>query len=339
MDEASDKNGIMAALAAHPFRPARWLPGPHAQTVWGPLVRKRFGAALRRERWDTPDGDFLDILFSDGRPGAPVVLLLHGLEGTPASFYIPAFARRFRGEGWTLAALMFRSCGGDMNRARRLYHLGETEDPAWAAARLAARYPGSPLFAAGISLGANALLKWLGEGSPVPASLRGAAAISPPFDPARNAPRLEAALGGFYVRHFLRTLIPKALEKERLHPGALDAEAVRRCRTFYDFDTVATARLHGFADAEDYWRRCGCGQFLGGVRVPTLLLCARDDPFMDPEALPSAAAEASPWLYPLFPERGGHVGFVSGPPWRPRHWAEEQTARFFRLLAGRNRGA
>ncbi|MBW7863639.1 MAG: alpha/beta hydrolase [Candidatus Hydrogenedentes bacterium] len=328
------KTRLMRELDRHPFHPAWWLRNPHAQTVWGPLVRKRRRMPMRRERWDTPDGDFLDLLFVDGKPGAPVVLLLHGLEATPASFYIHGLGRRFARLGWTQATLMFRSCGGEMNRARRLYHLGETGDAAWVFARLAERYPGVPFFAAGVSLGGNVLLKWLGEtGADAPEALLGAAALSPPFDPLSGADALHRALGGFYVRHFLRTLIPKALAKAGQYPGALDEEALRNCPDLRVFDDIATARLHGFRDAEDYWRRSGSGQHVAGIRRPTLLVCAEDDPFMAAESLPRAAADASPWLCPQFTAEGGHVGFVAGgSPLTAAYWAEEQTVRFFQTL-------
>jgi predicted alpha/beta-fold hydrolase len=175
--------------------------------------------------------------------------------------------------------------------------------------------------------------KWLGE-SPdsVPGNVRAAAVVSVPYDLAGSAGYFENSLGGVYSRRFMRSLIPKALEKARQYPGVLDEERIRRARNFADFDTWATAVLHGFRDAGDYWARCSSGRFLSDIRTPTLLLSSEDDPFNPPWTLPRAVAEESPYLHPLFTEQGGHVGFVYGAsPLRTRHWAEEQIVRFFRL--------
>lgn len=333
--QAEWKAEALAALAAHPFTPTWWLRGPHRQSIWGPGFRRVRPVPMRHECWETPDADFLDLHFYPGDPAKPLVLLLHGLEGSAQSFYILALNRDFHALGWEVATLVFRTCGGRMNLAKRMYHMGETSDLDFVAGQLRARIGGRPLFMAGVSLGGNVLGKWLGEqGARAAGQVTAAAIVSPPFDPALTAPQFHAALGGFYVRHFLATLIPKAIAKERQHPGILDPREVRRCRDFYAYDTVVTARLHGFADAMDYWRQSGCRQWLPRVRVPTLLIAAEDDPFNHPDALPRAEAAASPWLHPLFTALGGHAGFVTGPsPARAGYWAEEQVVRFFQRYA------
>lgn len=262
----------------------------------------------------------------------PLVIMLHGLEGSARSHYIVGLHHAFRAIGWSSAVMEFRSCGDEFNRGRRLYHSGETSDldraVGWALERSARR-----IYLVGFSLGGNVLAKWLGEkGETAPEAVRAAVVVSVPFDLAASAPYFERTLGGFYAWRFLRTLIPKALEKERQFPGSMDVEKIRRSRTFREFDTYATAALHGFRDAEDYWARSSSGPLLGRIRKPTLLLSALDDPFCPPESLPWAAASASPWLYPQFPPHGGHVGFVGGiVPFRPQYWAEEHIVRFFRI--------
>ena len=325
------KARLQRALDAHPFHPAWWLRGPHQQSFWGPFVRARHPLPFRLERWDTPDGDFLRMHFRETHPGRPWLLQLHGLEGSVRSFYVSGIARAVERLGWNVAVMEFRACGGEMNRAPRVYHMGETTDLDFAVRTLLERLPEAELYLSGVSLGGNVLAKWLGEqGARVPANIRAAAVVSAPFNPAISAPQFHEILFGFYSWNFLRTLVPKAVEKDRQYPGVLDIEAIKASRDFYAYDTLVTARLHGFEDAVDYWTRVGCHQFLPEIRVPTLLLSSADDPFNPPETLPHDAVAASPWLIPQFTTHGGHVGFVAGrSPRRARYWADDQLARFF----------
>jgi predicted alpha/beta-fold hydrolase len=334
-DASGRLSSLRDELAVRRFHVPVWLRDPHAQTCWSPIFRRRPRLRFRLERLDTPDGDFLRLHRLDGEPGAPVVILLHGLEGCVESHYVLGQAAAFARRGWSVVAMEHRSCGGELNRARRLYHSGETSDLDFLVRRLRAERGGEPeLLVSGVSLGGNVLAKWLGElGDEAAELVHAAAAISPPYDLTVSGPALDRALGGFYTRRFLRKLIPKAVAKERQYPGCFDLAAVRRSRTFADFDTHATAALHGFRDAGDYWARVGCGQFLEGVRVPLLLVSAADDPFNPGSTLPHRQVATNPWLVPAFSERGGHVGFVYGAPWRTRHWAEEQVERFFAALA------
>ncbi|HVS63499.1 MAG TPA: alpha/beta fold hydrolase [Thermoanaerobaculia bacterium] len=261
-------------------------------------------------------------------------MILHGLEGSARSNYVGGLAEKAIAQGMSVTAMEFRSCGGELNRARRLYHLGETEDLEHVLSVLVRREPGRPILLAGVSLGANVIVKWLGErGEVAPPEMAGAAVISAPFDLTVSGPVLDRVLGGLYTRRFLRTLVPKALAKERQFPGSIDLERVARARTFVEFDTHATARFHGFRDAWDYWRRCSSGPFLETVRRPLLLISSADDPFNPTETLPRGIARRNPWVLESFTERGGHVGFVEGAPWRTRHWAEERAIRFLSLLA------
>jgi predicted alpha/beta-fold hydrolase len=236
-------------------------------------------------------------------------------------------------EGVASVALNFRSCSGEPNRMARLYHSGETEDTKHVLRILRGRWPSRPLGALGFSLGGNVLLKLLGEGEPVGEELvQAASAVSVPFDLAAGAAYMEKGyLGGIYARYFLGLLKGKVEAKQGLLEPLLDLDRVFRARTLWEFDDAATAPLHGFEDAADYYGRSSCNQFLGGVRVPTLLLHARNDPFLPPEAIPYQRVAANPSLIPAFTSSGGHVGFVSGRvPWRPAYWTETAAARFLR---------
>lgn len=326
--QAARKARMMETLNTHPFVPLTGAANAHAQTVGARYLRRTIQPEYRHERWTTPDDDFLDLHFVEGGdPGKPTALLLHGLEGCRESTYIRSLVRELSRQRWNAVVMEFRSCGGELNRARRMYHSGETTDLDYVAHRLLDRDPNMQLYVAGFSLGGNVTAKWLGEGGDdIPAAVKGAAVISAPYDLLTSSAHMDNSLSRFYVRHFLRMLIPKALAKEAQHPGCFDAEAVRRARTFNGFDDAATAPLHGFADAEDYYRKSGCGQFVSGIRRPTLLLSAADDPFNPGSTLPREAAEVSPYLHPQFPERGGHVGFLRR---GFGSWAEEQAVRFF----------
>lgn len=326
------KERHLASLAATPFRPAFWARGGMLQTLAGMATRTP-APPWRTEVLPTPDGDELRLQHADQpQPAAPRVLVLHGLEGDRHSPYARHTAALAAERGWHCTVLEFRSCGGVLNRARRTYHSGETTDLALVADRLLAR-GGGPLFVLGVSLGANVLLKWLGErGAEAPAGLLAAAAVSPPFDLEVCARQCDTHHRGAIARHFLRTLIPKAIAKERQFPGQYDIAAVRRCRTFRAFDELVTAPVHGFRDAQHYYRSQSCGQFLPAIARPTLLLAAADDPLLRPELLPHAVAAASPFLHAQFVPHGGHVAFVDGgAPWAPRRWAEAQALRFFAL--------
>lgn len=333
MDE---RDTLQAHLDRHPFRPAWWLRNRHAQSCWGPLVRRQAPVTYERETWGTPDGDRLTVCINRGEPEKPWVLLLHGLEGTIDSFYVTSFNHAFHRRGWNVATMLFRSCDGAINDTRRIYHMGETTDLDFVVGELPERHGVASLYLAGVSLGGNVLCRWLAErGDDVPPIVRAAAAMSPPFRPDVAVDHFEKSLFGLYTRKFLRTLIPKAIEKERQFPGCIDVDAVRGCTNFRVYDTEVTARLHGFEDAMDYWLQVGCGHVLEDIRVPTMLVTSADDPFNPASTIPREAAARSPWLYPQWTARGGHVGFVGGPwPWKPRYWLDEQLVRFFTAVAG-----
>jgi len=316
------------------FDPARWLPGPNAQTVFANLWRPPTGLRPRRERWELPDGDFLDV-DRHGDPAGPTVVVLHGLEGSSRAPYVKRLLVALRALGLPALALNFRGCSGEPNRLPRLYHSGETGDLAAVVRRLAEERPGRPLAVAGFSLGGNVAAKWLGErGAALPPEVRGGAVISVPFDLAACAAAIDGP--GFwpfvYRERFLRMLRRKALAKARRFPGLLDAAAVRRIRTFAAFDEQVTAPLHGFAGARDYWARSSSGPWLAGVRVPLLALSAADDPLVPAASLPPPPA--NPEVTVEVTPGGGHVGFVAGPPWAFRFQAERRAAAFLAAALG-----
>ncbi|GAC1337224.1 MAG: hydrolase [Myxococcales bacterium] len=324
----------MSRAAADGFRPARWLPGRHLQTVFGPLLRRKLPLPLSRERWELADGDFVDadvLQPATPRADGAVLIALHGLEGSSQAAYLRGLLGQARALGFRAYALNFRSCSGEPNRLPRSYHSGETRDLDEAVRRVRAANPGAPLVLCGFSLGANVLVKWLGEeGERIPREVRAAAAISTPFDLALCARALDGPglMAFVYRARFLRTLKRKALAKARRFPGALDARRLPALRTLLAFDDVVTAPLHGFRDARDYYARSSSAAFLGRVRIPLLLLSAEDDPFIPPEALPHDAARANPLVTLEVTREGGHVGFVVGGPLRPRYYAEERAASF-----------
>jgi predicted alpha/beta-fold hydrolase len=261
---------------------------------------------LERERWETPDGDFIDVDFA-GEAAARRLMLFHGLEGCSDSHYARAIAAHAAARGWRVAIPHWRGCSGEPNRKPRAYHSGDTEEVDWIVRRF------RPRGAIGVSLGGNALLKWLGERAQE-APLERAAAVSAPIDLPAAGHALDRGLNRLlYTRHFLSTLRPKSLAKLQLFPGIYDAAAVRAARTFRAFDDIVTAPLHGFRDVEHYWTSASSGPWLERIRVPTLLLNARNDPFLPEHALLAASRKAAPCVLLEFPRTGGHVGFRH--PW------------------------
>ena len=297
-----------------------WLPGGHLQTIAAALLPAP-RIFWKRERWETPDGDFIDLDWA-GTEG-PLIALFHGLEGSSSSPYARAIASQALAMGWRCVVPHFRGCSGELNRLPRAYHSGDSAEIAWILDRLQARHAaGGVLHAVGISLGGNALLKLLGEqGAAI--NLHRAVAISAPLDLAAAGRSLDAGLSReIYTRIFLRTLKKKTFEKIRRQKIALDAERLKRARTFWEFDDTVTAPLHGFLGADDYWARSSSGPWLAGIRVPTLVLNARNDPFM-PEAALDAVGEMPANVVLEFPRSGGHAGF----PGRNR-WLAQRVLEF-----------
>ncbi len=294
-----------------PYQAPWWLPGGHAQTIW-PALLPAPRVALRRERRETPDGDFIDFDWAGTDAASPTLVLFHGLEGSSESHYARSIAAAAAERGWRAAIVHFRGCSGEPNRLSRAYHSGDSDEADWVLRRLAGER--GPVHAAGISLGGNVLLKWLGErGSQARDVVRRAAAVSAPLDLAAADRALSTGFSRLaYARMFLRTLKRKSREKLVRHPRAFDGARAAAARTLYEFDDAVTAPLHGFAGAADYYARASSGPVLRHIRVPTLLLNALNDPFLPRDALERATREASGDVLLEFPTTGGHVGFVDG---------------------------
>ena len=313
-DRPGANSQVPARLAS--YGAPGWLPGQHAQTIYPALLAPRSPVAYRRERWTLPDGDFIDVDFAhlpgSAEPAAskPLVVMLHGLEGSSRSHYAEAAMAVVLERGWRGAVVHWRGCSGEINLAPRAYHSGATDDVDWALNRLAAI--AKPLFAIGVSLGGNALLKWLGErGSSASGLVRGALAVSAPHDLHAGAIALSRGFNLVYTQNFLRTLKRKSLLKLAQYPGLFDRDKLMRARTFYDFDDLVTAPLHGFTSCFDYWERCSCKRFIADIRTPTIVLNARNDPFMPASALVEQSSVPADVIL-CYPDDGGHAGFLAG---------------------------
>ncbi len=300
-----------------------WLPGGHAQTIW-PAWHGRSAAQplplYRRERWATPDDDFVDVDWLDAPAGAelaarlPLLVLFHGLEGSSRSHYARVLAAWAQAQGWAFAVPHFRGCSGEINRAPRAYHSGDFVEIGWMLARLRDLHIG-PIFAAGVSLGGNALLRWAQEAGRSAASVvQALASISAPLDLTASGLAMGRGLNRqLYTRLFLRTMKPKAMQKLTQYPGLFDARAMQDAQNLYDFDNVFTAPLHGFQDTRDYWLRASAKPQLSDIRLSTLVVNALNDPFVPAHSLPrhdEAGSMVTLWQ----PVHGGHVGFAAGSP-------------------------
>jgi len=343
-----------------------WLPGPHSQTLYGALAARYHHISFIRHRIDTPDGDFIDMDWSGpglvpqrvpcGPPDmdrpplhtaasrwmnsedwrilnpshdAPALMLFHGLEGSSSSRYAQAIGQHFRARGWIVAIAHFRGCSGTPNRLARAYHCGDSEEIAFMLSVGHARLPNARWHAVGVSLGGNALLKHLGEQGESANWLHAAAGVSVPLDLVVAGKHLSRGLNRhLYSRHFLRTMKTKVLEKAQRFPGLIDVVRLAQARSLRDFDDIYTAPLHGFRDALDYWTRSSSKPLLPAIRVPTLVLNARNDPFMPEPALPGPN-EGSPALLLHQPATGGHASFVTGAFPGDMSWLPQRLFRFF----------
>jgi hypothetical protein len=303
-------------LIVRDYRAPWWLPGGNLQTIWPALYAKRYFGShprYRRERWDTPDGDFVDVDWLVAPVASETLLVLfHGLEGSSQSHYSEAFADFCAERGVAFAIPHFRGCSGELNRAPRAYHSGDHEEIGWILARFRRQHAG-PIVAAGVSLGGNALMRWAGEaGEGAAQFVRAVAAVCSPLDLAAGSVAIGRGFNRLvYTTMFLRTMKPKALDKLAQHPGLFDARRLAAARDLYEFDDIFTAPLHGFANADDYYARASAKPHLHRIRVPALVLNARNDPFVPAASLPREG-EAGSCVTLWQPREGGHVGFPDG---------------------------
>lgn len=319
-----------SAWAAHaePYQAPWWLPGGHLQTIYASRFTHTPEINYRRERWELDDGDFIDTDWIDGDAQAPLLVLFHGLEGSAQSPYALSLMAALQARGWRGVVIHFRGCSGEPNRLPRAYHAGDSAEIDNLLRRAKNQSPHAPLYAVGVSLGGNALLKWLGEqGSAAQHVTEKAVAVSAPLALAATGHALSEGFNLIYANHFLGTLKQKALQKLERYPTLYAREAVLALDTIYGFDDIVTAPLHGFDGAEDYWVKASSKPGLKQIDVPTLLINARNDPFLPANFLPDAE-QVSKQVTLEFPETGGHAGFVSGP--FPGHldWLPERILDF-----------
>lgn len=314
----------MQRLDSAPYRAPAWLPGGHVQTIYANLFIRVPPVEYRRERLELADGDFLDFDWIDGAAGAPVVVLFHGLEGSADSPYALGLMATVQARGWHGVVAHFRGCSGEDNRLPRAYFAGDSEDIECMLRHVKSQHTDAPVYAVGVSLGGNALLKWLGEQEEAGRVLvERAAGISAPLDLTAAGHALDQGFNRrVYTARFLATLTAKALRKAARFPGVLDAGAIAAATTFREFDSLVTARLHGFRDAEDYWLKVSSKPLLKSIAVPTLVINAKNDPFLPAWALPSQDGVSTAVILEQ-PAGGGHVAFPSGPfpgnlDWLPR---------------------
>lgn len=357
---------MVARLDTSPCPTPYWLPGPHSQTLYGALAAGYHHISFVRHRVDTPDSDFIDMDWSgpgivpqraaagssatDGPPAGtaasrwindedwrilgqahdtPAIMLFHGLEGSSSSRYAQAIGQYFRARGWIVAIPHFRGCSGTSNRLARAYHSGDSEDIAFMLSVGRSRLPDARWHAIGISLGGNALLKHLGEQGEDAGWLNAAAGVSVPLDLVAAGNSLSHGINRqIYSRYFLRTMKTKVLEKAQRFPGLIDVMRMTRARSLRDFDDAYTAPLHGFRNALDYWTRSSSKPLLPAIRIPTLVLNARNDPFVPEPALPGPD-DGSAALLLHQPATGGHAGFVTGSFPGNIGWLPQRLARFF----------
>ncbi|GAB3655261.1 YheT family hydrolase [Ramlibacter alkalitolerans] len=313
MPQRSSTSGGLQGYAA-PW----WLPGGNLQTIWPALFARRTRGtvpAFARQRWTTPDGDFVDVdvLAGEGAARRPLVVLFHGLEGSSGSHYAEAFADVAWRAQLTFVVPHFRGCSGELNLAPRAYHSGDHAEIDFILRRLRQQHQG-PIVAVGVSLGGNALLRWAGEAGERAADLAQAvAAVCSPLDLAAGGHHIGKGFNRMvYTTMFLHTMKPKALQKWAQHPGLFDREALLRASDLYEFDNIFTAPVHGFTGVEDYWARASAKPHLHRIRIPALALNALNDPFVPAASLPQAA-DISATMTLWQPAQGGHVGFPSGP--------------------------
>lgn len=316
----------MPLIQSSRYSPPRFFSNGHLQTVFPTLFRKVLGVSYQRERINTADNDFLDLDWSVVGANR-LAILSHGLEGNSTRPYIVGMARALNRRGWDVLAWNFRGCSGEPNRTVRFYHSGATEDLHVVVSHAATCRSYQTIVLIGFSMGGNLILKYLGERSTHCASLKGAVAFSVPCDLQSGAAKMAEFSNSIYMIRFLRSLHEKIQQKMRLMPNQIDDIGYRKIKTFEQFDDRYTAPLHGFKNAEDYYSRASCKQFLRNISIPSLLVNARSDPFLSSSCFPLQEAEDNPNLYLEIPQSGGHVGFVDFNE-AGEYWSERRAIEF-----------
>lgn len=314
------------------YSPPIWLPGGNLQTIYPYALKPTRRFHYRRERWELDDLDFVDVDWVDGAVDTPLVVFFHGLEGNSSSHYIVSTINYLKKYNWSSVVVHFRSCSGTPNRLPRAYHAGDSAEIDQMLKRainlIEVHSSERPVFVIGVSLGGNALLKWLGEQNQrANQFVSRAVAISVPLDLAAAGAALDCGFNQVYTQHFLSSLKNKAFYKLKQFPGLFDRTALKKCSSIYQFDNIVTAPLHGFRDTDHYWRESASKQWLKHITVPTLIINARNDPFMPASVLPKQH-EVSSAVTLEFPEQGGHAGFLQGSFPGKLDWLPERISNF-----------
>ncbi len=313
------------------YKPAWWLPGGHLQTLWSSFKRRKFSLKTVRERFILPDKDFIDLdwVESENNNSGPIVIVMHGLEGSIKSSYVRGILSALKHSGFRAVLMNFRGCSGEHNHTTKAYHAGETGDFDFLIQTLHARYPDTKLAAIGFSLGGNVLLKYLGE-TQANNFLSCAVAVSVPFLLNRSADRMQAGFSIIYQKKLLALLRKKMINKNKLLPLPVDINSIKNIKNFWQFDADITAKLYGFKDASEYYKESSSAHYLSSIEIPTLILHARNDPFLYADAIPLQSMLPACVQLQLS-KSGGHVGFVAGSlPWRARYWLEEKIPNYIK---------
>ena len=328
-DQLHLKKAILMTSAT--YQPHLIFRNGHVQTVFPSLFRKVDGVTYRRQRIDTTDGDFLDLDWSQVGSRC-LAVISHGLEGNSQRHYVRGMARALNADRIDALAWNYRGCSGEPNRCLRMYHNGVIDDLHRVVTHAIEAGGYAQLFLVGFSLGGNLSLLYLGkQADPIPGQVRAAVVFSVPCDLTDSARQLDKPANAIYMRNFLGSLHEKIRRKQHRFPGALDDRGFDRIKTFRQFDDRYTAPLHGFKDAQDYWTRCSSRPWLRRIQVPTLIVNARDDPFLAGGCYPVAECRDNPLVTLEMPRYGGHVGFVSFND-NGRYYSEQRALDFLRRL-------
>ncbi|WP_100642445.1 hydrolase [Alteromonas facilis] len=338
MSKAESERKAHGRIIKSDFKPASWAKNRHIQTIWPRFLQKRKKIAIRNERVKTPDNDFIDLAWSP-KPDVckGLVVIFHGLEGSIRSHYANDVVAALFKQNWQSVLMHFRGCSGEANHTTRTYHSGDTRDASFILDRLRQQFPDQFFAGVGFSLGGNMLLKLLGE-NPLQRWLQTAAAISAPLKLAECAQSINQGFSRVYQRYLLnsmkRTLTTKMQRLDYSNDLLLSEAQIKAIDSFRDFDEKVTAPIHGFEDAVDYYEKCSGYNFLQAIHTPTLIMHAKDDPFMNENVIPEEHELARSVTLELS-ERGGHVGFMQGPPWAPSIWFHQRLATFLDEQLGR----
>lgn len=330
-------NSKLGQSVVSDFHPPWWARNRHIQTIWPRFFQRRMPLDIRMQRLTLPDGDFVDIAWgTEPEKITGIVVFFHGLEGSVRSHYANDMMATLEQQGLLVVLMHFRGCSGEQNTLPRAYHSGETEDALFFLNYLQELYPDTPKVAVGFSLGANMLLKLLGE-NPQQQYLQAAVAVSAPMLLDECATSINQGFSRLYQKYLLGSMVKNLLSKiEKMsYPNELTSARVKKLRSFREFDQHVTAPLHGFSGADDYYRQCSALGYIKDIRTPTLVLHAKDDPFMNDKVIP-ASHQLSPLVRLEVSKYGGHVGFMQGSPWRPKIWMHKRVKDFISGYLGAN---